>query len=155
MQSRLVFCRDRVIFDHRSKRNDWSVEGHSEPPFVRCFPIRKFVPNISQIAVTFHRICPPFFHPDLIATILQRYLLSLCELLFQHSHLFLCGVDVECFQERSSQDLPNSKLVSSSAPGTSLGSSKSPEKSLFCTGRIVTTVLLSLVPPGSAIHFLH
>ena len=51
-------------------------------------------------------------------------------------------------------------LVSSSAPGTSLGSSGSPEKFLFCTGRIVATVLPNLVPPRHiddcfAIHFLH
>ena len=26
-----------MILDHRSKRNCGSVEGHSEPPFVRCF----------------------------------------------------------------------------------------------------------------------
>ena len=37
-------------------------------------------------------------------------------------------------------------LVSSSAAGTSLGSSVVPEKLLFCTGRIVTTELPNLVP---------
>ena len=51
-------------------------------------------------------------------------------------------------------------LVSSSAPGASLGSSGSPEKSLFCTGRIVTTELPNLAPQQRiddfyVIHFLH
>ena len=35
----------------------------------------------------------------------------------------------------------NDFLASSSAPGTSFGSSGFPEKFLFCTGRIVTTEL--------------
>ena len=35
---------------------------------------------------------PTNFHPDLIATILQRCLLPLCALLFQQSHLFLICV---------------------------------------------------------------
>ena len=40
---------------------------------------------------------PTIFHPDLIATILQTYLLSLCVLLSQQSHFVsdLCGVDVQ------------------------------------------------------------
>ena len=60
MQSRLVFRRNRVTFDHCSKRYYWFVKGHSEPPFVRCFPIRQEILNVSQIAVAFHRIRPPF-----------------------------------------------------------------------------------------------
>ena len=31
-----VFRRDRVIFDHCSKRYHWSVKGHSESPFMWC-----------------------------------------------------------------------------------------------------------------------
>ena len=51
-------------------------------------------------------------------------------------------------------------MVSSSAPGTSLGSSGSPGKFLFYIGRIVTTVLPSLVPPRhiddcGVTHILH
>ena len=51
-------------------------------------------------------------------------------------------------------------LISLSAPETPLGSYWFREKFLFCTGRTVTTVLPSLVPPRhtgdfSAIHFLH
>ena len=50
--------------------------------------------------------------------------------------------------------------VSSSAPGTSLGSSRSPGKILFYTGIVLSTVLPSLAPrlridDCSAIHFLH
>ena len=94
--------------------------------------------------------------PDLIATIPQMSLLSLCALLFLQSHLFLICVALTYNDSRidSSQDLPKSQgnvskkwlLVSSSAPGTSLSSSGSPEKFLFCTGRIVTTVLPNLAP---------
>ena len=35
MLSRYVFRRDRVIFDHCSKRYYWSVTWHSELPFIR------------------------------------------------------------------------------------------------------------------------
>ena len=36
---------------------------------------------------------PIIFHPDLTATILHKYLLSRCALLFQQSHLFpICVV---------------------------------------------------------------
>ena len=46
------------------------------------------------------------------------------------------------------------------APGTSFGSSVSPEMFLFRTGRIVTTELPNLVPPQRiddfvVIHILH
>ena len=61
MQSRLVLRRDRLIFDRCSKRYYWSVKGHPEPPFIGCLPIRREILNISQIAVTFHGIRPPFF----------------------------------------------------------------------------------------------
>ena len=60
MQSRLVFRGNRVIFDHCSKRYNWSVKENSEPPFIRCFLTRQEILNVPQIAVTFHRICPPF-----------------------------------------------------------------------------------------------
>ena len=58
--SRLVFRRNRVTFDHCSKRYCWSVEWHSEPPFMWCLPIRQEILNVSHMAVTFHRIRPPF-----------------------------------------------------------------------------------------------
>ena len=41
MQSRQVFGRNRVIFDHCSERNYWSFVWFAESPFIRCFPIRQ------------------------------------------------------------------------------------------------------------------
>ena len=69
MHSRFVFRRNRVIFDHSSKRYYWSVKRHSEPPFIGCLPIRQEILNVSQIAVAFHGICPPIF----FQTWLQQY----------------------------------------------------------------------------------
>ena len=76
--------------------------------------------NVSQIGVTFHRICPPndiqtwLQLPDLIATTQQKYLpltlrAALSTIPFV-SDLF--GVDVQWFQERSSQTLPYYKELS-------------------------------------------
>ena len=61
MLSRQLFIRNRVIFDHCSKRYYWSVKWwYPEPPFKWCFPIRQEILNVSQISVTFHGIRPPF-----------------------------------------------------------------------------------------------
>ena len=129
------------------------------------FSTRQEILNISQIIVIFPWNPPTIRYPDLIATAPQTSLLSLYALHFWKSHLFpdLCGVDVQWFQDTASQDLPNSckwLLASSSAPATSVSSSWSPGKFLFCTGRTVTTGLPSLVPPRRiddwcVIHFLH
>ena len=93
MQSRWVFSRNRVIFDHCSKRYHWSVKNHSQPPFILGLPIRQEILNVSQISVTLHGICSPF----VTQTGLQQYrrcpfLLSLCALLFRQSHVFLICV---------------------------------------------------------------
>ena len=95
---------------------------------------------------------PPTIHcPDLIATVLQTYLLSLCALLSKQSHLFLICValtsnDSRIILHKICQILKNCQgkwlLASSSAPGTSFDSSGF----LFYTGRIVTTELPNLVP---------
>ena len=98
---------------------------------------------------------PPTIHyPDLISTILQKYLLSLCALLSQQSHLFPICVALAC---NGSKKIPHKTcqiprncqckwlLVSSLAPGTSFGSSGSPVKSLFYMCKTVSTVLPSLV----------
>ena len=69
VQSRLVFCRNRVTFDHCSEKYHWSAKRHSEPPFIRCLPIRKKIFNVSYKAVTFHGLCPPF----IVQTWLQQY----------------------------------------------------------------------------------
>ena len=75
--ARYVLRRNRVIFDHRTKRYYRSVKGHSEPPFTRCLPIRQEILNVSHIAVTFHGIRPPF----VIQTRLQQH----CRRTFFHS----------------------------------------------------------------------
>ena len=87
--------KNRVIFDHCSKRH-YSFEGHSEPPFVRCFLIRQEISKVSWIAATFHGIRPPFV-AGLHAMPPQTFLLALCARVSQQSHLFpdLCGVDAQ------------------------------------------------------------
>ena len=57
----LFFCRNRVIFYYGAKRNHWSLDWFSKSPFILCFPILQEVLDITQVAVTFHRISPPFF----------------------------------------------------------------------------------------------
>ena len=113
---------------------------------------------------------PPTNHcPDLIATGPKMSLLSLCALLFLRTHLFLFCVVLTYNDSRKDLhktcQIPRNcqhkwLLVSSSAPGTSWGSSVSSGKFWFCTGGTVTTVLPSLVAPRqiddcSAIHLLH
>ena len=112
---------------------------------------------------------PTNFHLDQIATIQQRCLLLLCALLFRQFHLFLICVVLTYNNSRKDlhrtcQILGNCQYqwlsFSSSAPGTSSGSSGSPGKFLFYMGRIVTTAFPNRVPPRhiddcSAIHFLH
>ena len=154
MYSRLVFGRNRVTFNHCSKRYHWSVKGHSETSLIRCLPIRQEILNVSQIAVGFHGIRPPFFVQTWlqqtadVPSLILRTALSAIPLVPD-----LCGVDVHWFQEKSSLDLPNSRncqckwlLVSSSAPRTFVSSFAFPGKCLFYMGMIVSTVLPSLVP---------
>ena len=71
------------------------------------------------------------FHPSLIATILQAYLLSLCVLLFQQSHLFLICVVSTYHDSRINLHKPCQiprncqckwRWASYSAPRTSFGS---------------------------------
>ena len=68
-QSRLVLSRNRVIFYHRSKRNNRTIKWYSEPPSTGRLPIRQEILNVSQIGVTFHGIRPPFH----VQTWLQQY----------------------------------------------------------------------------------
>ena len=99
---------------------------------------------------------PTIRYPERTATILQTYLLSLHVWLFRQSHLFLICVVLTCNDSRiiprKTCQIPRNcqckwLLVSSSAPGASLGSSGSPGKFLYNTGMIVSTVLPNLVPP--------
>ena len=84
---------------------------------------------------------PTIFHPDLIATIPQTYLLSLCALLSQQSHLFL--ICVVLMYSDSKKDLHrlcriprNCQCASYRAPITFASSVVFPEKFLFCTETI-------------------
>ena len=131
----------------------------SKTSFVWSLPTRQEILNVSQIAGTFHGICPPFFI-DLIATILQRYLPLLCALLSQQSHLFLICV-VSTYNE-SRKDLhklghiPRNcqcklLLVSFSAPRTFASSFVFPEKLLFCTD---TTGSVGWPNPAPHLHIV-
>ena len=77
MELWLVFRRDKIMFNHGAKRNDWSFQFFSKTPFVWSLPIRQEILNVSQIGFAFHGICPPFF----IQTWLQQY----CRRTFFHS----------------------------------------------------------------------
>ena len=102
---------------------------------------------------------PPTIHcPNLTATAKQMSLLSLCALLFLKSHLFLICVVLTYNDSRISLHKTCLILrkcqckwlwVSLSAPRTFVRSFLFPEKFLFCTGKIVSTVLPSLVPQYS------
>ena len=113
MQSRQVFRRNRVMFDHCSKRYNWSAEVFSEPPFIWCLPIRQKILNISQIAATFHGIRPPvFIQTDCnsaarVPSLTLRTALSAIPFVSER-----WGVHVQWFHDNSSQDLPNSKELS-------------------------------------------
>ena len=96
--------------------------------------------------------------PNLIATAKQMSLLSLYALLFLQSHLFLICVVLTYNDSRISLHKTCLILrkcqckwlwVSLSAPRTFVRSFLFPEKFLFCTGKIVSTVLPSLVPQYS------
>ena len=133
MQSWLVLRRNKVIFDHCSKRYYWSVENGipnrlsfgvfpSETRDLECFANSSSIPSNP----------PTIRYPDWTAIAPQMSLLSLCAMLFQQTHLFLICVALTCNDSR--RDL--NKLcqiqrnwqckrlwVSSSALGTSQGSS--------------------------------
>ena len=87
-----VFTRNRVIFNHCSKKYYWSFKWFSESPLIRCLPIRQEILNISQIAAAFHGIRPPTIsHPDQIATVPQMSLPQFCVPFAQQFHLFPIG----------------------------------------------------------------
>ena len=131
-----------MIFDHCSKRYHWSVTGHSEAPFVRCLPVRQEIVNVSQIAVTLNKNAPTILQSDWTAIAPQTYLLSLCELLFEQSHLFpICVVltynDSRIIPRKTCQIPRNCQckrlLVSLLAPRTFVSSFVFSEKFSFFT----------------------
>ena len=109
-----LFAENRVILGHYSKRYYWSAQWHSEPPFIWCLPNRREILNVSQMAVAFHRIRPPFVTQTRLQIVPQMSILSLCALLFQRSYLFpICVVSTyNDSRKESSQSLPNSKELS-------------------------------------------
>ena len=107
------FAHNRVMFDHCSKRYNWSAVVFSEPPFIGCLPVGQKILNISQIAATFHGIRPPvFIQTDCnsaadVPSLTLRTALSAIPFVSER-----WGVHVQWFHENSSQDLPNSKELS-------------------------------------------
>ena len=125
-----------MTFDRCSKRYYWSVKWYSEPPFIWCLPIRQEILNVSQIAVTLHDSAHhSLSRPDCNSTAdVPSFTLRIA--LSQQSHLFpICVVltynDSRLILHCTCQIPRNCQckclLVSSSAPGTSLGSSGFPE----------------------------
>ena len=133
MQSRLVFRRNKVMFDHCSKLCLWSSEVHAfRTSFDRVSSHQTKDPECIAESSNIPWNPPTIRHPDRTATAPQMSLLSLCASLYRQAHLFLI-CDVQCFQCNSSQNLQNCKelmtfgfLVGSKK--TSSGSSGSPEK---------------------------
>ena len=93
MDSWLVFRRDRVILNQWTKRDDWSFTRFSKASFVWSLSIRQEVLNVSQIGITFHRICPPIFIQTWLQQYRRRTFFHSAYCLSQQSHLFpICVV---------------------------------------------------------------
>ena len=146
MDSWLVLRSFWVILNQWTRRKDWAFKWFSKTHFVWIFPIRQEILNVSQIGKNIPWNLPTNFHPEMIATILQMYLLSLCALLSQQPHLFpICVVstynDFRTDLHRLCQIPRNCQckwlLVSYSAPRTS-ASSLCFLRSFFYMGRIVS-----------------
>ena len=89
----------------------WSVKWYSEPLLIGCLPIRQDIFNVFADSNNTPWNPPTIRCPDLIATVPQMsFLFTLRTALSAIPFVSdLCGVDVQRFQERSSQYLPNSK----------------------------------------------
>ena len=70
VESWLVLGRNRMLLNHRSERNYGPMKWSSESPFIRCFPAREEVLDISKMTSTFHGIQRTTVHPSRIATAL-------------------------------------------------------------------------------------
>ena len=93
MDSWLVLRNYRVILNQWTKWNNRSFEWLLKTSLVWSLPIRQEILNVSSARYNIPWNLSTNFHPDLISTILQTYLFSLCALLFQQSHLFpICVV---------------------------------------------------------------
>ena len=117
------------------------------------FHLRLEILNVSQMSTTWN--LPTNFHPDQIATILQRYLLSLCVLLYQQSLLFpICVVSTYNDSRKDLHKLcqiPRNcqcrwLLVSFRVPETFASFSGFLVKFLFCTDMLGSIEWLSPAP---------
>ena len=114
MDSWLILRSYRVILNQWTKWNDRSFKWFPKTSCIRRLPIRQEICDVSQIGISFHRICPPIF----IQTWLQQYSREVPSFTLRTALSAipfvsdLCGVDVQRFQERSSQALPNSGELS-------------------------------------------
>ena len=145
MDSWLVFCRNRVIFNHWTKLDIWPFERFSKASFIWGFPIRQEILNVHQIGNSTPYNQPTIFHPSLIATVQQTFLLLLCVLLFRQSRSSriddvskfddsmvslhrICQIPMNCQCKWLSAVL--------TARDTFVNSFPSPEKFLFYTDKI-------------------
>ena len=145
VESRRAFGRNRVIFDHRTRWNYWSIRKVHRTAVDKVFSHqtrgRECFADSSNIPWN----PPTTFQPDQIAAILQKSLPWFCVLLSQQAHVFpICvmstyndswiGLHKLCQIRGNWQSKWLS--VSSSAPRTFVTSFLFHEKFLFCTGMV-------------------
>ena len=151
MQSRQVFGKNKVIVDHRTKRNCWSFEWFAESPFIRCFPIRQKILYVSSMAATFHGIrAPCFIQIDCNSTaevpsLILRTALSPIPLV--SDRWVLTYNDSRKVLHKLCQILGNVSVNYFGFPSRLQESSfLYPDKCWFCTDKIEATELPNLVP---------
>ena len=105
---------ERLGHTQQVNQTEWSVfKRFSKTSFVWSLSIRQEILNVSQIGIAHFGICHHFSsRPDCnntadVPSFTLRTALSAIPFVSD-----LCGVDVQWFQERSSEALPNSKKLS-------------------------------------------
>ena len=76
---------NRMIFNHRTERNDWALEWFSEAPFVMSSHLTGCLEHFAD-GNSIPQNQPTTFHQCQIATIQQTSLLLFCALLFLQYH---------------------------------------------------------------------
>ena len=140
MDSRLVFCRDRVILNQWQNGMIGLLMGFQKRLSYGVFPSDKrswtFRTKVKHSMESAHQFSsgPDCNNTAAVPSFTLRTALSAIPFVSD-----LCGVDVQWFQERSSQTFANSRncrckwlQVSYSAPRTFASSFVFPEKFLFC-----------------------
>ena len=148
------FCRNWMILNHCTKRNDQAFSWFSESSFVRCCPICEEVLNISQITIAFHESAhhslsrpdcnstvdvPPFF----LRRLFQLYHSSRIDGVLKHHDSMIslhkiCRIPMSC-QYKWLSAFP-------AARRTSVNSFPSPEKFSSYTDKIESTEWPNRVP---------